>query len=155
MEKTKLGISVELMAVIAVLACYFGGYTGMFLVVGYILIAETDEWLKKVAVKAAVITIVCSFIYAVVELIPDVVSCIDTIIGIVSLDFSIAYLSWLVNSINSLVALAKTFVILVMAYMALKHSSLDIPVIDNFVAKHMGEKVEEVKAEEKAEEKAE
>ncbi len=158
MEKTKLGISVELLAVIVVLASYFGGYTGMFLVVGYVLIVESDEWLKKLAVKAAVITLGFTFLSSLVHLIPNVVSCLNMVLGIIDIDLTIEHLSWLVNSIDSVLSLVEKFIFLIMAYMAISHNTFDIPVVDKFVAKHMGEKVEEVveaKAEEKTEEKAE
>ena len=142
MEKTKLGISVELMAVLAVLACYFGGYTGLFLVVGYILIAEKDEWLKKVAVKAAVITFGFAFISAVIYLIPNIVNFVDTILSIITIDFYIPMLDVLINIVNSALNLVEKFVFLIMAFMALKHNSFDIPVVDAFVDKHLVGKAE-------------
>ena len=142
MEKTKLGLSVELMAVAVVLASYFGGYVTMALVVGYVLLAEENEWLKKLAVKVAVLVVGFSFISALVYLIPNVVNCIDDIFRLVNLNFGIPMLSEFMNVFNSILDIVKKFIFLVMGYMAISHNTFAIPVIDAFVDKHFGQKAE-------------
>ena len=57
MQKTRLGITVGLMGALTYFIALFGGYLAMIIVAGYILLFESNEWLKKAAVKAAVITI--------------------------------------------------------------------------------------------------
>ena len=52
MEKTKLGISVGLFGAIIFAVALFGGYIPSILLVGYVLLMETNEWLRKSAVKA-------------------------------------------------------------------------------------------------------
>ena len=52
MEKTKLGISVSLMAAAVYLLGLLSGYTVTILLVGYILLKEEDMWLKKQSVGA-------------------------------------------------------------------------------------------------------
>lgn len=47
MSKTKLGISTTLLAALAYFAGGFSGYLLLFLVAGYVLLKEEDEWLKK------------------------------------------------------------------------------------------------------------
>ena len=56
MEKTKLGISVSLAAALL----YFLGLINMvalIVAVGYVLIAEKDQWLRKAAVQSLAITL--------------------------------------------------------------------------------------------------
>lgn len=56
MEKSKLGISVGLLAA----GMYFLGMVSVLAVVvvaGYVLLREDDAWLKRSAVKAAVLAI--------------------------------------------------------------------------------------------------
>ena len=139
MEKTKLGISVELMAVIAVLACYFGGYTGMFLVVGYILIAEKDAWLKKWAVKAMVIALAFAFISAVIYLVPNVINCLDAVWGLININIYLPFVDTFINILNSVLGLLEKVLFLIMAVMAFLHKTFEIPVIDDFVTKNFGE----------------
>ena len=43
MEKTKLGIPVNILGAVFYLLCMFGGYIPAILIAGYILIRETDE----------------------------------------------------------------------------------------------------------------
>ena len=55
MEKSKFGISTALLAAIIYLACYYGGITPTLLVVGAILILETNTEVKKHALRAAIL----------------------------------------------------------------------------------------------------
>ena len=139
MEKTKLGISVELMAVIAVLACYFGGYTGMFLVVGYILIAEKDMWLKQWAVKAMIITFAFSVVSAVIYLIPNLVNCFESIANLIEMPFYYLLVDSIANTLNTILGLLEKIVFLVMAFIVFMHKTVAIPFLDDFVTKHFGE----------------
>ena len=52
MNKTKLGITTGLLAALAYFTGCFSGYLLLFLVAGYVLLKEEDEWLRKNVVKA-------------------------------------------------------------------------------------------------------
>ena len=52
MEKSKLGISVGLLAALLYFLGLLSGYLVTVLVAGYILVAESNLWLRKSAVKA-------------------------------------------------------------------------------------------------------
>lgn len=142
MEKTKLGLSVEAMAVAVVLASYFGGYVAMALIVGYILLKEDNDWLKKLAVKVAVLVVGFSFINSALYLIPNVVTCIDGVFGLLTLDFTVPMLSQIINVCGNILDIVKKFIFLVMGYQALSHTGFAIPVVDAFVDKHFGQKAE-------------
>lgn len=73
MEKTKLGVSVGIFGAFLYVAALFGGYIAITLLAGYVLLMESNEWLKKTAVKA-VATLACfSFLSLLIGLIPDAV----------------------------------------------------------------------------------
>ena len=87
MEKTKLGISVELLGVIVFAAALFGGYFPLLLVAGYILLREENEWLRKSAVQAVTTSIVFSFLIYTVGLIPDALDWFGSLINIFGTSF--------------------------------------------------------------------
>ena len=91
MEKTKLGVSVGIFGAFLYVAALFGGYIAITLLAGYVLLMESNEWLKKTAVKA-VATLACfSFLSLLVGLIPDAV---DVITGVFNVFFTlIVYVS--------------------------------------------------------------
>ena len=65
MQKTKLGISVELLAALM----YFIGLinlVGLLIVAGYVLICEKDAWLKRSAVTAIALSVAFSLISVVI-----------------------------------------------------------------------------------------
>ena len=63
MQKTRLGISVGLMGFITYFGCCFGGYIAAILLFGYILLVENNQWLRKTAVKAMILTIAFRSVY--------------------------------------------------------------------------------------------
>lgn len=52
MEKTKLGVSIGLLGAGIFAAALFGGYVATIVLAGYVLLMETNEWLRRAAVKA-------------------------------------------------------------------------------------------------------
>ena len=82
MEKTKLGVSVGIFGAFLYVAALFGGYIAITLLAGYVLLMESNEWLKKTAVKA-VATLACfSFLSLVIGLIPDAVEVVTGVFNV-------------------------------------------------------------------------
>lgn len=80
MEKTRLGISVGLLAAIM----YFMGILnllGLLLIAGYILFCEKDLWLRKSAVKAVLIYAVFAVITLILGVIDNCFGILNTMIG--------------------------------------------------------------------------
>lgn len=71
---------------------YFSGICGGLLVAavltGYILIAESNLWLRRSAVKAIVLMIVFSVINIIVNLLPDGISAIESLAGMFRLSMN-------------------------------------------------------------------
>lgn len=133
MEKTKLGISVGLMGALTYFAGLFSGYTVAVLVVGYILLVEQNEWLRKTAIKAISLMLVFSVIGSVIGLIPGLFNVIDNMCNIFGGYFNYGIISKLVNFVQSVVNYAETIVFLLLGLMALRMKTFDIPVIDTVV----------------------
>ena len=69
--KSKLGLSVGALGALVFFAALFGGYVGVLLVAGYIVLVEDNEWLRRSAVKAVFTLVFFSVLITVINLIPD------------------------------------------------------------------------------------
>ena len=93
MQKTKLGISVELLGASICLTALFGGLTPTILLAGYVLLMEKDEWLRRCAVKALAVLLMIAFGITVVGLIPDLLSWISSIVRVFKGNFDYSFIS--------------------------------------------------------------
>ena len=130
MEKTKIGLSVGIVGAAAYLLVLFGGYTPALLLVGYILLCETDTGLKKNAVLAVCIQLAFSLVNTLIGLLPDVIGVFTSLLSIFTLDLS----TWIINNIfnffYNVLGLAKTLVLLVMAFLAYKGKTFELPFLN-------------------------
>lgn len=135
--KTKLGISTAMFAAGAYLLGLFSGYLVMLLITGYVLICESDEWLKKAVVKGLVVMLTFSLISAIIGLIPNAINIVDDLFNIFGGNFSIAFLSRTVNFVNTVLSVFEKLLMLGFAFLALDGKTIKLPVIDDFMGKHM------------------
>lgn len=129
MQKTKLGLSVGLVGA----ALYFLGlysFIPAFLLAGYVLLKEENEWLRKSAVR--MLALVLGF-----YLLGLAVDCIDEIFGVINV-----FVSWFdgpvisvplrLNSLcNYFLWFAKVFVMLMFGFLAFKQNPKNLAVIDD------------------------
>lgn len=137
MQKTKLGISVGLMGAIAYFAGLFGGYLVAMLIFGYIMLVEDNPWLRKTAVKSIVLLVTFSVLSAVIGLIPDIISFINTIFNVFGSYFSLSVLTNILAIITSALSILKTVIFIILGLKALNQGTLTIPVVDNMTNKNM------------------
>jgi len=135
--KTKLGISVAMLAAGTYLIGFFAGYVALLLIAGYVLICESDEWLKKAVVKALVVTVAFSLISAIIGLIPNAISLVDSLCSIFDGHFSILFVSRFINFINVVLSVFEKLLMLAFAFLALDGKTIKLPVIDDFIEKHL------------------
>lgn len=135
--KTKLGISVAMLAAGTYLLGLFSGYLALVLIAGYVLICESDEWLKKAVVKALVVTVAFSLASAIIGLIPNAINIVDSICNIFGGGFSILFISRFINLINTLLNVFQKLLMLAFAFLALDGKTIKLPVIDDFIEKHL------------------
>ena len=135
--KTKLGISTALMAAAMYLFALFSGHVVLILAAGYILLFETEVSVKKAAVKAVVISFGFAVLASVIALIPNAIAIVDDLMYVFGGSFSIALVSKIIALVNTVLTVAQKLVLLGFAYMALKEKDIAVPVLDNFLEKHM------------------
>ena len=135
MEKTKLGIPVTLMAAVVCLLSYYGGYIIAGILVGYILLKEENEWLKKLAAKAIVVLLSFSVASTLINLIPTALNVIYSFIRIFNVDFYLYFIDQVFNFLSTVLSVLKMVVFLLMGYNALSCKDLKIPVLDDLLEK--------------------
>lgn len=138
MQKTKLGISVALLGAGLYFMSLFSGYMVTVLLAGYVLLCEDNEWLKKAAVKAVSVMVLFSFVSAIVNLIPNVMSFIDYIISMFGGNFYIAFISNLVNAVVTALNVIEKLLLLGLGVKALNQGTIAVPVVDGLINKYMG-----------------
>ncbi len=136
MQKTKLGVSVGLMGFILFLSVGFGGYVPMLIIGGYILFFESNEWLKKAAIKAAVLLVGFSLISGVVGLIPSAVTFVNEIFTAFNSYFSLNIVTGLFGAVSTVVSVAKTVLFMLLAIKALTQGTIRISFVDKLIQKH-------------------
>ena len=136
MEKTKLGIGVGLAGAIMYLLGLYGGYMVTLLAAGYVLLAEENLWLKKVAVKAVVLMLAFSVLSSAANFIPNVWTFLGSIINAFGGHLHGDFLSGFSTVLNNALYLGELVLFVLLAWKALKQQTIAIPALDSFVEKH-------------------
>ena len=145
MSKTKLGISVGMLAAITYFCGLFAGLLTTVVVAGYILIAEEDMWLRKVAVRAVALLIVFQLVYFVIGIIPDVFGLIDSVITVfdseTAYDFSssdfIRAVENALSVISSVIGFVQGLLFAFLGITAFVQKNVKLPVIDDIIDREM------------------
>ncbi len=131
--KTKLGVSVGVLAAATYFLGLFGGYTALVVLVGYVLLFEQDSWLRKSAVKAFALAVIFSIIYAVIGFIPDLMGMVDDVFGIFGGDFNINFINYIVYFLQDAVNVLEKIVFLILGLMAFRQNTIHMGSIDKLV----------------------
>lgn len=131
--KTKLGISAGLLGAVIYLSGLFSGYTVLTLLVGYVLLFEESEWLKRTAVKAYTVCICFSLLSALVGFIPNTINLIDAIATVFNGAFYIGFVSNLVDLAQVILSIAEKVLLIVLAYKALNQQTIKINAVDKLI----------------------
>ena len=137
MEKTKLGISVGLTAA---LLYFIGLISPIALVVaaGFVLVTESNMWLKKSATQALVIVLFLNLVNAAVSCVGYLFSFINNVITNVFKGFHLSFPLHIDGIVNNAVNLIEIVLLVILGIMALNQKGFQIPFISDFVDKHMG-----------------
>lgn len=137
MEKTKLGVSVGVLGAFVFTVALFGGYTPSILLVGYVLLMETNEWLRKSAIKALATLACFSVLNILIGLIPDVLNWIASLINVFGASLYFSFINNIFGVVGSLVSVMKEVVFIALIFKALSQGTIKIPVVDNLINKYM------------------
>lgn len=138
MQKTKLGISVGMLGAVVCFMGLFSGYLLTILLVGYVLMCEENEWLKRTSVKAAAVMIVFSVLTTVVGFVPSAISVIDNLVSIFGGNFYIVFISKLVSAVITVLDIMEKLLLLGLGIKALNQGTIPVPAVDNLINKYMG-----------------
>lgn len=134
--KTKVGISVGLFGAALYFTALFGGYVPVFLLAGYVLLVEENEWLRKTAVKAVALMIFISFVLTVIGLIPDLLSWINTVVYVFKGNFEYSVISNIINVFTKAIGILRTCLFLLLGVKALNQGTIAVPFVDQIVNKY-------------------
>lgn len=136
--KSRLGLSVGMVAAGVYFIALFGGYLALSLFVGYILLIEPNPWLRKTAVKAFVVCLAFSLISTIFGFIPTAFGMLMDALLIFDVNVSALYVvNNLTSIIHSIIDLVRTILLLVLGFMAFNQSTIPLGPIDNLIHKHM------------------
>lgn len=135
--KAKLGVSVGLLGAGIYLAAIFGGLTPVILMAGYVLLFEENEWLKKSAVKAIAIVLTFAFLVTLINLIPDLLRWIATLVSVFKGTFNYNVVSSIISVITQAIEIIRTCLFLLLGAKALTQGTVAVPVVDKLINKYM------------------
>ncbi|HEX3037684.1 MAG TPA: hypothetical protein VHO94_01655 [Oscillospiraceae bacterium] len=136
MQKTKLGISVGLLGAAI---CFMGviNIIPMILLAGYVLWAEDNEWLKKLAVKAVIVFVAAAILLAFVGILDDVVSFCNSLVGSFVSNFTINIPLNLDALLKDIICVIRDGLLLILGISALHQGSISVGSVDKLVDKNM------------------
>lgn len=137
MQKTKIGVTTGVLGAAICFTALFNGYVGVFLLAGYVLLCEDNEWLRWTAVKVVTAMMCFSVLVAVIGFVPELIGFIDDICRIFNGTFSFNFLVNLTNAVTSGIYLMEKALFLVLGVKALHQGSIAIPIVDTMLEKYM------------------
>lgn len=139
MVKTRFGISVGLLGALMYFSGIFNGYLLAVIIAGYILLAEDNIWLRKTAVRALTIMIICSLLIAMIGLVPDVLTMILSLLSVFKASFSISVVNSITSFLTQMISVAEKVLLIVFGIKAINQGTITIPVLDKFINKLFAE----------------
>lgn len=137
MQKTKLGISVTLMVAVLYFLGLYGGYIITGILVGYILLKEEDQGLKKEAVRVLLLMLLFSLLSTALSLVPSVLNIITNLLEVIDVHIYFTFFHSVFDVLISLVSLVKTVAFVLLGLAAVFGKRTVLPVIDPIIAKYM------------------
>jgi hypothetical protein len=134
--KTKLGITANLLGAGLYFIGLVGGWVPVILLAGYVLLFESNDWLKNAAIKAVAICVFFAIVSAIVGLIPNAITLVDNVFSIFKGNFSIAFVSKIVTLANTILTIAQKLLLLVLGFKGLHFGTIGFGVVDRLIAKH-------------------
>ncbi len=135
MEKTKLHLSAALVAAAAWLLGLYAGYLLTGILVGYVLLAEECQWLKKNCLRVLIAMLVFSAASTVLSLLPNLLELLYSFLRIFDVHIYLEFVHHIFNLLSSVLSLLKSVLFLLMAIAAAWNKDIKIPVLDKFLDK--------------------
>ena len=107
------------------------------IILGYVLLFEANEWLKKSAVKAVATLVAFSFVTAVIGLVPDAINWVANVINTFGGNVRFEFINDVFSDIKGVISILKDLVFLGLIYKALNQGTIKLPVVDDLINKYM------------------
>ena len=133
MERTKLGLSIPVMGALTYLTFLLGGYVAGLLVMGFIVLCETDTELKRTAVTALVFTVLFSLLSTAVRILPDMIDLCESFLSMFSVYLRKEFLNQFFNFVYLSVNILKTVGMLLLALFTLLGKPIKLGIIANMI----------------------
>ncbi|MCR5154213.1 MAG: hypothetical protein K6B75_05120 [Lachnospiraceae bacterium] len=143
MEKTKLGISVALMGTLVCIAPLVGSSIPLIIIAGYILLRESDTWLKTTALKAVAIFFFFELLTIMIGFIPNILVWLENFIDLFDGIMDISIIRRIFNLIGSAITICERIFLSILAILALNKRSISVPFIDKIVKAHFSSSEEQ------------
>lgn len=135
MEKTKLNLSVAMVAAAAWLLGLYGGYIITGILVGYVLLCEESQTLKKTCLRVLIAMLTFSVAFTVIDLLPSLLELLYSFLRIFKVNIYLDFVHNIFSLIYSIVSLIKTIAFVLMGVAAALNKDFKIPVLDPFIEK--------------------
>lgn len=139
MQKTRLGITVGALGAITYFSGLFSGYLVAVVLAGYILLFESNVWLRRSAVKAIILMVSFSVATAVLQMIPDAFGILSDVAKIFGGHFDYDKVYLLVSAAKDVVNIVEKLLFIGLGLKALKQGTIVIPSVDEKVTKFMSD----------------
>lgn len=138
MQKSKLGISVNLLAALVYMIILISNSPlAAAVVVGYILLVETDPWLRRAAVKAIVVFLGIALLIEIIRLLPNALSWLNQLLDVFDQNISYGKLTLIISVITHGLTIIRTILMIVLAMKAFKRQDIAVVKVDQVVDKNM------------------
>lgn len=138
MQKTRLGISVNLLAALIYFAALVSGdFVVLIVLTGYVLLMESDLWLRRAAVKATVLYVGIGLLISAVYLIPNFVNWLDTLLKVFEQSISYNKLNDIIAVIVSGLSFIRKVLMIGLGLKMLKHTDMAVAKVDKIVDDHI------------------
>ena len=136
--KTKIGVSATLLAAGVYFSALFGGYIPLVVVAGYILIAEENEWLRRTAVKAAILKVVFDLLALAMNFIPAyLLDFIRDIVYLFNGSFNYSVVTNIFTVLGDIVRICEVVLFVILGIKALKMQDVKIGAVDSAADKNL------------------
>lgn len=134
MGKTRIGLSVGVVSAACYLLFQFGGYTPGLLLVGYVLLCESDAVLKRNALTAVILTLGFAVVNYVLYLLPNSVSLIQSMLNIFGEYVELYIIDRIFNFFGSVLGFVKGLLMVFLAGVCLLNRSVKLPFLNKLIS---------------------
>ena len=137
MEKTRLGISVSLMVGILYFFGIYGGYTITGIAVGYVLLKEDNNWLKKQSLRVLLLMVLFSLLGTAVGIIPSILGVFSNILEVFDVYYYFNFFRNVFAVLDSVLSVLRIVAFAGLGVLAVFRKEVKLPIVDSIIDKYM------------------